>query len=74
MSSRIQDLAGKMNMSMDQFLGEMRKLGCSEPTAMRIWRGTYDDFDDLEDNDVHLSNLRKAAKVLNVMTGNLLTK
>ena len=74
MTSRIQQLAKKINMSPDQFLGEMRKLGCSEPTALRIWRGAYDDYDDLEDNDVHLSNLRKAAKVLNVMTGNLLTK
>ena len=74
MSPRIQELAGKLNMPLDHFLGEMRKLGCSEPTAMRIWRGTYDDFEDLDDNDVHLSNLRKAARVLSVMTADILTK
>ena len=74
MNSRIQELAQQLNISFDEFVGEMRKLGCSEPTALKIWRGTYDDYDNLEDNDVHLSNLRKAAQVLKVKTGYLLTK
>ncbi len=74
MGSRVQELASRLGLTIDQFLGEMRKLGCSEPTALRIWRGTYEDFDDLDDNDMHLSNLRKAARVLSVRTGELLPK
>jgi len=61
-----------MNMSCDEFVGEMRKRGCSEPTALKIWRGTYEEFMEFEDNDIHLSNLRKAADVLKVRTGVLL--
>ncbi len=72
--SRIQELAARLNMSCNEFIGEMRKRGCSEPTAMKIWRGTYEDFEDFEDNDVHLSNLRKAADVLKVRTGVLLPR
>lgn len=74
MGSRVQQLAARVNMSCDEFVGEMRKRGCSEPTALKIWRGTYEDFDQFEDNDVYLSNLRKAADVLGVKTGILLPK
>ena len=74
MASRIQELAAKLSMSADEFVGEMRKRGCSEPTALKIWRGAYEDFESFEDNDVYLSNLRKAADVLKVRTGILLPK
>jgi hypothetical protein len=74
MKSRIQELAERINMSCDEFIGEMRKLGCSEPTAMKIWRGEYEDFDNFNDNNLQLSNLRKAAVVLKVGTGTLLPK
>jgi len=59
-------------MSYDEFVGEMRKRGCSEPTALKIWRGEYESFDNFKDNDMNLSNLRKAAFVLRVTTGSLL--
>ena len=72
MKSRVQELAEKINMSCDEFVGEMRKRGCSEPTALKIWRGEYENFDDFKDNDMNLSNLRKAAFVLKVATGALL--
>lgn len=72
--SRIQALAARINMSCNEFIGEMRKRGCSEPTALKMWRGTYEDFDNFEDNDVNLSNLRKAADVLKVRTGVLLPR
>ncbi|MBN8580075.1 MAG: hypothetical protein J0L96_05335 [Anaerolineae bacterium] len=72
--SRVQELAERINMSVDEFIGEMRKLGCSEPTAMKIWRGEYEEFDDFNDNNVQLSNLRKASVVLKVGTGSLLPK
>jgi hypothetical protein len=74
MTSRIQELAEKINMSYDEFIGEMRKRGCSEPTAMKIWRGDYESFDNFNDNDIYLSNLRKAAFVLKVATGTLLPR
>lgn len=74
MTSRAQELAEKINMSCDEFVGEMRKRGCSEPTALKIWRGKYENFDDFHDNDINLSNLRKAAFVLRVTTGILLPK
>ncbi|HRJ59400.1 MAG TPA: hypothetical protein PLV64_24180 [Anaerolineales bacterium] len=74
MKSRVQELAERINMSVDEFVGEMRKLGCSEPTAMKIWRGEYEEFEDFNDNNVQLSNLRKAAVVLRVVTGTLLPK
>lgn len=72
--SRIQELAARINMSCNEFIGEMRKRGCSEPTALKMWRGIYEDFNNFEDNDVHLSNLRKAADVLKVRTGVLLPR
>lgn len=72
MQSRIQELAEKINMSCDEFIGEMRKRGCSEPTALKLWRGEYEEFVDFKDNDMNLSNLRKAAFVLQVGTGTLL--
>jgi hypothetical protein len=74
MKSRVQDLAEQINMSVDEFVGEMRKLGCSEPTALKIWRGEYEDYEDFDDNNVQLSNLRKAAYVLKVGTGILVPK
>jgi hypothetical protein len=74
MDSVVQQLAEKINMSFDEFVGEMRKRGCSEPTAKKIWRGEYQDFNDFNDNDLSLSNLRKAADVLKVGTGRLLPK
>jgi transcriptional regulator with XRE-family HTH domain len=72
MSSIIQQLAAKRNMSFDEFVGEMRKRGCSEPTAAKIWRGDHEHYEKFEDHNVSLSNLRKAADVLQVGTGSLL--
>jgi hypothetical protein len=74
MDSVVQQLAEKINMSFDEFVGEMRKRGCSEPTAKKIWRGEYEDFNEFNDHDLALSNLRKAADVLKVGTGRLLPK
>ncbi len=74
MSSRVQELAAILNMPYDEFIGEMRKRGCSEPTAAKIWRGDYENFEDFHDNDMYLSNLRKAAYVLRVNTGALLPR
>ena len=74
MLSRVQQLAEKINMKVDDFIGEMRKRGCSEPTAIKIWQGLYEDFKDFNDNDLYLSNLRKADDVLKVTTGTLLPK
>lgn len=74
MKSRVQELAEKINMTFDEFVGEMRKQGCSEPTAIKIWRGEYENFVDFKDNDINLSNLRKAAFVLKVGTGLLIPK
>jgi len=74
MNSIVQQLAAERNMSYDEFIGEMRKRGCSEPTASKIWRGTYEQFHEFDDNDIYLSNLRKAADVLKVTTGFLLPK
>ncbi len=74
MESIVQKLANKINMSFDEFIGEMRKRGCSEPTAVKIWNGTYEEFDKFNDNDMFLSNLRKAASVLRVNTGMLIPK
>jgi len=74
MVSRVQQLATDLGMSYDEFVGEMRKRGCSEPTASKIWRGAYEEFIEFDDNDLYLSNLRKAADVLRVTTGRLLPK
>ena len=74
MSSRVQQLAQNLHMSSDDFIGEMRKRGCSEPTALKVWEGRYEEFVDFSDNDLYLSNLRKAADVLKVSTGMLLSK
>jgi hypothetical protein len=65
MKSRVQELAERINMSCDGFVGEMRKRGCSEPTALKIWNGVYETFVEYNDNNIQLSNLRKAAEVLN---------
>jgi hypothetical protein len=72
--SRIQQLAANIGMSYDEFVGDMRKYGCSEPTASKIWAGTYDEYSNFKDNDIYLSNLRKAAVVLRVKTGSLISK
>jgi hypothetical protein len=72
MASRIQQLAQCVNMTSDEFIGEMRKRGCSEPTAQKIWQGLYEKFEEFNDNDLYLSNLRKAADVLKVPIGRLL--
>jgi len=70
--SRVQELAEKIEMSRDEFIGEMRKRGCSEPTTLKIWQGAYEVFHEWDDNNVYLSNLRKAADVLKVSTGRLI--
>lgn len=74
MICRVQQLAKNLNMTSDDFIGEMRKRGCSEPTAFKIWLGLYEEFKDFNDNDLYLSNLRKAADVLKVSTGTLLPR
>ena len=66
MKGRVQQLALGRQMTSDDFIGEMRKRGCSEPTAQKIWQGLYEEFKDFNDNDLYLSNLRKAADVLKV--------
>jgi hypothetical protein len=73
MDSIVKQLAEKINMSFDEFVGEMRKRGCSEPTAIKIWRGEYENFENFDDHNLSLSNLRKAADVLKVGTGRLLS-
>ena len=74
MKSRVQELAEKVNMTFDEFVGEMRKKGCSEPTAIKIWNGEYENYENYDDNNIQLSNLRKAAAVLTVNTGTLIPK
>ncbi len=74
MTSRVQQLAQSLNMTSNEFIGEMRKRGCSEPTAIKIWLGLYEQFKNFNDNDLYLSNLRKAADVLKVSTGTLLPR
>ncbi len=74
MKSRVQELAEKINMTFDEFVGEMRKKGCSEPTAIKIWNGEYETYENYDDNNIQLSNLRKAAAVLTVNTGILIPK
>jgi len=72
MKGRVQQLAQGRQMTSDDFIGEMRKRGCSEPTAQKIWQGLYEEFKDFNDNDLYLSNLRKAADVLKVSIRSLL--
>jgi hypothetical protein len=74
MTSRVQQLANDLQMTSDDFIGEMRKRGCSEPTAVKIWLGLYEEYENFNDNDLYLSNLRKAADVLKVTTGLLLPR
>ena len=57
MGSRVQLLAARAAMSYDDFIGEMRKRGCSEPTAMKIWNGVYENYEKFSDNDIYLSKL-----------------
>jgi hypothetical protein len=70
----VKHMAARIGMSYDEFIGEMRKRGCSEPTAAKLWNGDYEDFNEFKDNDIYLSNLRKAADVLKVKTGMLLSR
>ena len=74
MISRIQQLAARMNMSYDDFIGEMRKRGCSEQTAHKIWEGNYENYESFTDNNIYLRNLRKASDVLKVKTGSLIPR
>jgi hypothetical protein len=74
MSGTIKTLAANISMTYDEFIGEMRKRGCSEPTAAKIWEGKFEEFNEFKDNDIYLSNLRKAADVLRVKTGTLLPR
>jgi hypothetical protein len=74
MSSTVQQFAARQRITFDEFVGEMRKRGCSEPTALKIWNGIYEEFNDFNDNDIFLSTLRKAADVLKVQTGTLIPK
>ncbi len=74
MSDTIKHLAAEICMTYDEFIGEMRKRGCSEPTAVKIWEGKFEEFNEFKDNDIYLSNLRKAADVLRVKTGALLPR
>jgi hypothetical protein len=74
MISQIQKLANDRNMSFDEFVGEMRKRGCSEPTAAKLWDGSYEEYESFKDNDINLSNLRKAADVFKVKTGTLIPR
>ncbi len=74
MVGRVQQLAQILNMTSDEFIGEMRKRGCSEPTSLKVWLGLYEEFKSYNDNDLYLSNLRKAADVLKVPVGTLFSK
>jgi hypothetical protein len=74
MASQVQQLARIINMTSDEFIGEMRKRRCSEPTALKVWLGLYQEFENYTDNDLYLSNLRKAADVLKVSMGMLFPK
>lgn len=74
MDSLVQQFAVKINISFDEFVGEMRKRGCSEPTAAKIWHGLYEEYEEFDDNNIYLSNLRRAADVLRVPTGLLLPR
>ena len=69
MKSKIQELAEKIGMSPDEFVGEMRKRGCREPTALKTWRDEYENIDDFNNNDMYPSNLRKASSVWKVANG-----
>jgi hypothetical protein len=62
MKSRVQELAEKINMPYAEFVGEIRKRGCSESTALKIWHSDYETFDDFMDNDINLSNLQTKNK------------
>ena len=74
MPNTVQQIAARINMSYDEFIGEMRKRGCSEPTAAKIWYGYYENYESFSDNDINLSNLRKAGDVLKVKTGSLIPR
>jgi hypothetical protein len=70
--SVIQPLAKNMNMSCDESIGEMRKRGCSEPTAKKTWHGEYENFKNFNEDDSSLGNLRAVADRLKVGTRTLL--
>ena len=52
MENTVQRIAARINMSYDEFIGEMRKRGCSEPTAAKIWNGYYEKYESFSDNDI----------------------
>ena len=62
--SMAQRLFERLGMGFDEFVARTRKRECGEPTAARIWRGEYEDFEQFADDDMQLSNLCKAAFVL----------
>ncbi|CAG0978623.1 hypothetical protein ANAEL_01607 [Anaerolineales bacterium] len=72
MRGKVQELAETTNISVDEFVGGIRKRDCGEPIATKIWRGEYESYADPKDNDVNLSDLRKAAFVLKAGTGLLI--
>jgi hypothetical protein len=74
MGSRVQELAAKLDIGYDEFIGEILKRGCSEPTTAKIWRGDYENYEHFDDNDMYLSNLCKAAFILRVTIGMLLSR
>lgn len=74
MASKVQELAEKAHITFDEFIGEMRKRSCSEPTAIKIWNGLYEVYGEYKENDILLSNLRKTADVLQVKITSLFTK
>ena len=71
MSSVVQQLAERIKMSFHDFVGEMRKRGCSEPAAIKIWRGEYEDFNDFNDHDMQSS---QGGRCIESRTGTLLPK
>jgi hypothetical protein len=72
MDSVIQPLAKSINMSSDEFIGEMRERGCREPTAKKIWHGEYKNIKNFNEHDSSLGNLYTAADILKVGTGTLM--
>lgn len=58
-------------MSINKFLGEMKKLGSGKPTASKNWRGEYEEFESLENHPLHISALRNAVVILKIGSGHL---
>ena len=45
MGSRVQLLASRAAIPNDDFIGEMQKQGCSEPTKLKIWKVNYENYE-----------------------------